>query len=64
MSINHNQYCFVRFDYLEEKACLVLLYHAKHARPRKFRVVNNFLFVNNFYSVILKLGTKKELAIL
>ena len=61
MSINHNQYCFVRFDYLEEKACLVLLYHAKHARPRKFRVVNNFL---SFYSVILKLGTKKELAIL
>ena len=35
--------------------------HAGHARPRKYRVVNNFL---SFYSVILKLGTKKELVIL
>ena len=34
--------------------------HAGHARPRKFRDVNNFL---SFYSVTLKLGTKKELAI-
>ena len=33
----------------------------KHASPKKHRVVRNFL---SFYSVILKLGTKKELVIL
>ena len=35
--------------------------HAEHARPPKYQVVYNSL---SFYSVILKLGTKKELVVL
>ena len=35
--------------------------HAGHASPKKHRVAYNFV---SFYSVILKLGTKKELVIL
>ena len=34
--------------------------YAGHASPKKHRAVYNFL---SFYSVILKLGTKKELVI-
>ena len=34
--------------------------HGGHASPKKHRVVHNFL---SFCSVILKLGTKKELVI-
>ena len=34
--------------------------HGGHASPKKHRVVYNFL---SFYSVILKLGTMKELVI-
>ena len=41
--------------------CCYSSFHGGHASPKKHRVVYNFL---SFYSVIVKLGTKKELVIL
>ena len=58
------QYLFSRSAFvILHKVALTfeLVCHGGHANPKKHRVVYNFL---SFYSVILKLGTKKELVIL
>ena len=46
---------------LDKKFLRISSIHGGHASPKKHRVVQNFL---SFCSVILKLGTKKELVIL